>query len=75
MDDRESRAFSALSELGFQAAEMRSLNGQLAEACARKDLDTACDLAEALLVYQRDFAHLYRRLLAIGTRTRNRYRS
>jgi len=61
---------SVISELGFQAAEMRVLGAQLAEACAGRDVETACDLAEELLVRQQRFSAIYRTLLLIARRTR-----
>lgn len=53
-----------LAELGFQAAEMRVLNAQLADACAKKDSETACDVGQVLLEYHRDFLDIFRKVLA-----------
>lgn len=41
MDERERKAFSVISELGFQAAEIRALQNQLGAACAYR-LHRAC---------------------------------
>jgi hypothetical protein len=72
MDERgrERERREVVSHLGMQAAEMRALSAQLADACARQDVETACDLAEALKVYHRDFAAIYQRLLSISLSTR-----
>lgn len=54
-----------VTDLGFHSAEMRTLAGRLAEACAREELDYACDLAGALQEYSRDYTKLYVRFLAL----------
>jgi hypothetical protein len=66
-DERERRALSAMTDLGFRAAEMRALCGQLAEACARRDIDTSLDLAQALMPYVREFGPLFINVLVAST--------
>jgi hypothetical protein len=68
--DREAKARSVVSELGFQAAEIRALHAQLADACAWQDRDVVCDLAEDLITRHRAFAATYRGLLCIAVSTR-----
>jgi hypothetical protein len=62
MDDR--KLASAVTDLGFHSAEMRTLAGRLAEACAREDLDTVFDTGQALMRYARDYPGLLVRVLA-----------
>ncbi len=65
-DERELKAFSVISELGFQAAEVRALQSQLAAACARREYDIICDLAANLITRNERFHQTYARLLVIG---------
>jgi hypothetical protein len=71
-DGRESRAFSVISDLGFQAAEIRALQSQLAAACVRREYDVICDLAEDLMARHDRFHDTYTRLLVIGVPARGR---
>jgi hypothetical protein len=57
-------AYSALTDLGFHAAEMRMLSGRLAEACAREDTETVRDVAAALRPYCAEYSRLFVRYLA-----------
>lgn len=61
----QQRALSVFTDLGFNAAEMRSLSDRLAAACARRDMNDVCDLAEALENSHREHAELYTKLLVI----------
>jgi hypothetical protein len=63
---RERTAFSLISDLGFQAAEIRVLQGQLAAACARREYDVVRDLAEDLITRNERFHETYTRLLVTG---------
>jgi hypothetical protein len=60
----DTKVYSALTDLGFHSAEMRTLAGRLAEACAREDLETAKDVAQALQEYADEFNGLYVKLLS-----------
>jgi hypothetical protein len=67
MDDEcESRAFSVMADLGFAAAEIAALHGQLAQACARRDRATVLDLAQDLVDRHDRFHEIFIRLLVIG---------
>jgi hypothetical protein len=61
------KAFSALTDLGFHAAEMRALLDRLAAACARQDKDEVCDLAEAIQPYCAQFGPMYIQFLVAST--------
>ena len=60
----DAKVYPAMTDLGFHAAEMRTLAGRLAEACAREDFEAACDMSAGLQSYCRDFTALYVKLLS-----------
>lgn len=59
-------ANEALTDLGFHTAEMRTLCGLIAEACARDDQETVHDLSAQLKPYLREFVKLYINLLVVS---------
>jgi hypothetical protein len=64
------KLYAAQTDLGLHAAEMRTIAGMLAEACARDDVETICDYAQAFLEYVDEFPALYLKFLAVCGRTR-----
>jgi hypothetical protein len=66
MDDLSERRVSALiADLGFQAAEIRTQGGLLAQVCLHKDRAAVRVLAEDLMVRYVRFAETYQRLMII----------
>lgn len=64
MDEPAVRVFSRISDLGFQAAEIRAPQARLADACARQEMDVLADLAEDLIARHAKFAQSCKSLLA-----------
>lgn len=60
------RRRQALADLGFHAAELRTIADLLSRACVHEDLDSVCDHAQALIPYCRDLPGLYVKLLSIA---------
>ncbi|HUC27848.1 MAG TPA: hypothetical protein VMA73_34560 [Streptosporangiaceae bacterium] len=66
MDDLSERRVSALiTDLGFQAAEIRTQGALLAHVCLRKDRAAVRVLAEDLMVRYVKFAETYQRLVIV----------
>jgi hypothetical protein len=61
----EHRVQAALTDLGFEAAEMRTVAGQLAQACTRGDLIEVCTLARVLEQYCGGFGMAFGKLLKL----------
>ena len=63
---QQEAAVRVTAAMGFLAAELRTLYGRLADACASNDEALAGDLVVAIVAYQPEWADLSRRLAPRG---------